>query len=79
MLIRKHDKHAFTKVVSILQFVQKEGGDALGPNQMGRENAQRKLVVQANVAGRVLGSVIGEIQDRVRNKLALPENWLGKF
>lgn len=47
----------------------------LGPNQIGRENAQRKLVVQANVAGRDLGSVIGDIQDRVRDNLDLPQNY----
>lgn len=44
----------------------------MGPNQIGRENAQRKLVVQANVAGRDLGSVISDIQDRVGENLSLP-------
>lgn len=47
----------------------------LGPNQIGRENAQRKLVVQANVAGRDLGSVIGDIQSRVAANLNLPPNY----
>lgn len=44
----------------------------LGPNQIGREDSQRKLVVQANVAGRDLGGVIAEIQKRVQDNVALP-------
>lgn len=36
-----------------------------GPNQILRENAQRRLVVQCNIAGRDLGSVIGDIQRAV--------------
>lgn len=47
----------------------------LGPNQIGRENAQRKLVVQANVSGRDLGSVIAEIQDRVAKNISLPPDY----
>lgn len=47
----------------------------LGPNQIGRENAQRKLVVQANVSGRDLGSVIAEIQDRVVRNIAIPPDY----
>lgn len=74
MLIRKYAKDSSAKVVSILQFVQKGRWDALGPNQIGRENVQRNFVMQ-HVASRDLGSVIGEIQDRVRNKLASPEHY----
>ncbi|MGC9452383.1 MAG: efflux RND transporter permease subunit [Oceanipulchritudo sp.] len=47
----------------------------LGPNQIGRENAQRKLVVQANVAGRDLGGVIDDIQERVQQNVGLPQNY----
>lgn len=47
----------------------------LGPNQIGRENAQRKLVVQANVAKRALGSVIGDIQTKVNDNLDLPQGY----
>ena len=47
----------------------------LGPNQIGRENAQRKLVVQANTAGRDLGSVIADIQSRIDASLELPQNY----
>lgn len=36
-----------------------------GPNQILRENSQRRLVVQCNVSGRDLGSTVDEIRARV--------------
>lgn len=51
----------------------------MGPNQIGRENAQRKLVVQANVAGRDLGSVIADIQSRVGNNVAFPAGYYVEY
>jgi len=36
-----------------------------GPNTISRENVQRKIVVQANVAGRDLGSVVREVRQAV--------------
>ncbi|MDQ8198244.1 efflux RND transporter permease subunit [Pelagicoccus enzymogenes] len=51
----------------------------MGPNQIGRENAQRKLVVQANVAGRDLGSVIADIQNRVGNNVAFPAGYYVEY
>lgn len=44
-----------------------------GPNTINRENAQRKIVVSANVAGRDLRSVVNEIQDNLDNNIQLPE------
>ena len=40
-------------------------GEASGPNQIVRENAQRRIVVSANVAGRDLGAVVRDIQAAV--------------
>ena len=37
-----------------------------GPNTISRENVQRKIVVQANVAGRDLGSTVADIRERGR-------------
>jgi CzcA family heavy metal efflux pump len=46
-----------------------------GPNTISRENVQRKLVVQANVAGRDLGSVIDEIRRRIEDNLTIPAGY----
>jgi CzcA family heavy metal efflux pump len=41
-----------------------------GPNQILRENAQRRIVVQCNIAGRDLGSVTADIQRAVGSAVA---------
>lgn len=46
-----------------------------GPNFVMRENAQRRLVVQCNVAGRDLRSVVNDIQSRVAEAVALPQGY----
>ena len=46
-----------------------------GPNAISRENVQRKIVVQANVAGRDLGSTVAEIRRRVRDQVTLPAGY----
>jgi Cu/Ag efflux pump CusA len=46
-----------------------------GPNAVSRENVQRKIVVQANVAGRDLGSVVSDIRKAVGEKVALPAGY----
>ncbi|MER3427515.1 MAG: CusA/CzcA family heavy metal efflux RND transporter [Pyrinomonas sp.] len=50
-----------------------------GPNQILRENAQRRIVVSANVAGRDLGSVVRDIQDRVRRQVQLPPGYFIEY
>jgi copper/silver efflux system protein len=42
-----------------------------GPNTISRENVQRKIVVQANVAGRDLGSTVADIQRAVAQEVSL--------
>ncbi|MBC7926270.1 MAG: efflux RND transporter permease subunit, partial [Bryobacteraceae bacterium] len=53
-----------------------------GPEVVSRENAQRRIVVQANVRGRDLGSFVAEAQSRMAS-LALPAGysveWGGQF
>lgn len=46
-----------------------------GPNTVNRENAQRKIVVSANVAGRDLRSVVNDIQENVDKNIPLPEGY----
>lgn len=56
---------------------------AEGPNQISRENAKRRIVVQANVRGRDLGSFVAEAQERIDDAVELPEGyyleWGGQF
>ena len=56
---------------------------AEGPNQISRENGKRRVVVQANVRGRDLGSFVAEAQRRVGAEVALPAgywiSWGGQF
>jgi CzcA family heavy metal efflux pump len=46
-----------------------------GPNFIMRENVQRRIVVQSNVSGRDLRSVVNDIQARVGKNVKLPEGY----
>lgn len=54
-----------------------------GPNQIGRENGKRRVVVQANARGRDIGSIVAEAQARVAAEVQLPPGyyitWGGQF
>ncbi len=51
--------------------------EVAGPTQINREKNQRRWVVQGNVRGRDLGSVVRDIQDIVRAEVELPDGyWL---
>ena len=52
---------------------------AKGPNSISRENAQRKIVVQANVAGRDLRSVFDEVRQRIDGGVKLPEGYFIEY
>ncbi len=49
--------------------------EANGPNQINRENGQRRIVISANTSGRDLGGVVSEIQKTVKDKVPLPEGY----
>jgi CzcA family heavy metal efflux pump len=46
-----------------------------GPNYISRENVQRKIVVQANVAGRDLLSVVDDIKTKIAESVDLPQGY----
>ncbi len=46
-----------------------------GPNEIGRENVQRKLVVSCNVAGRDVGGVVRDLQTAVTRDVRLPTGY----
>lgn len=49
--------------------------ESKGPNMIARENAQRRIVVSCNVAGRDLGSVIADLQRKIGSQIALPTGY----
>ena len=48
---------------------------ALGPNTIGRENVQRRIVVSCNVAGRALQDVVHDMQQQVTTHVSLPQGY----
>ncbi|MEJ7862744.1 MAG: efflux RND transporter permease subunit [Pyrinomonadaceae bacterium] len=50
-----------------------------GPNQILRENTKRRIVVSANTGGRDLGSVVGDMQQRVAAQVSLPPGYFVEF
>ncbi|MCX8214767.1 MAG: efflux RND transporter permease subunit, partial [SAR202 cluster bacterium] len=50
-----------------------------GPNRVSRENGQRKIVVQANVSGGDLRSVVDVIESRLRSEMSFPEGYYVEY
>jgi Cu/Ag efflux pump CusA len=49
--------------------------EAMGPNMINRENAQRRIYVSANAAGRDLVGVVNDARAAVAEKVVLPEGY----
>jgi cobalt-zinc-cadmium resistance protein CzcA len=47
----------------------------MGPNQISRENAKRRIVVSANVRGRDLGSFVSELQTTIAQDVEIPAGY----
>jgi CzcA family heavy metal efflux pump len=50
-----------------------------GPNTLNRENVQRRIIVQANVADRDLGSVIEDVRSAIGQKVQLPQGYYVQY
>lgn len=54
-----------------------------GPNQISRENGKRRVVIQANVRGRDIGSFVKDAQGAIETKVKIPAGywleWGGQF
>nr|MBA2339548.1 efflux RND transporter permease subunit [Pyrinomonadaceae bacterium] len=50
-----------------------------GPNQVLRENTQRRIVVSSNTAGRDLGSIVKDMQQRIKAQVQLPEGYFIEY
>ncbi len=46
-----------------------------GPPQIRRDDVQRRVVIQANVEGRDMGSVVKELDDRIAREVKLPPGY----
>ncbi len=51
----------------------------MGANVVNREDVSRLIVVSANVAGRDLGSVVGDIQSQINQKIKLPNGYFIQY
>ena len=50
-----------------------------GPNRISRENVQRKIVVQANVSGRDLRSVVDEMKGNIEKNIKFAQGYYVEF
>ncbi len=53
--------------------------ETTGPNEIYRENGQRRIVISGNVSGRDLGGLVADIQRAVKEKVPLPEGYFVMF
>ena len=51
----------------------------IGPIQINREKNQRRWIVQGNIRGRDMGSVVADIQQRVAEKIELPPGYTVEY
>jgi CzcA family heavy metal efflux pump len=51
----------------------------LGPNSISREDVQRTIVVQSNVAGRDVGSVVEDLRQQVEETIDLPAGYVVEY
>jgi heavy metal efflux system protein len=49
--------------------------EVIGPIQINREKNQRRWVIQGNIRGRDMGSVIADIKERIADKIELPPGY----
>lgn len=50
-----------------------------GPNQINRENAQRRIVVSANSSDRDLDSLVKEVQQRINTQVKMPDGYFVEY
>ena len=53
--------------------------ESQGPNQINRENAQRRIVVSANSSGRDLDSLVTEVQSRIQKQVQIPDGYFVQY
>jgi CzcA family heavy metal efflux pump len=56
-----------------------EISEGVGPNAVNRENARRRIVIRCNTQDRDLASAVAEIQQRVKERVAMPEGYFVEY
>jgi cobalt-zinc-cadmium resistance protein CzcA len=78
MASQTHSAHTFVPLEAVATLKT-----TTGPNQIGRENGKRRVVVTANVRGRDIGSFVAEAQQRMTADVQIPAgywtSWGGEF
>lgn len=53
--------------------------EGVGPNAINRENARRRIVIRCNTQDRDLASTVAEIQQRVKQRVEMPEGYFVEY
>jgi CzcA family heavy metal efflux pump len=53
--------------------------EGVGPNAINRENARRRIVIRCNTQGRDLASAVAEIQQRIKERVEMPEGYFVEY
>ncbi len=53
--------------------------EAEGPNQINRENTQRRIVISANSSGRDLDSLVKELETKIKSQVMIPDGYYIHF
>ena len=61
------------QIIPLSQVAKVDFGN--GPNTINRENVSRLIVIAANVQGRDVGSVVGDIRAKVKQSVQLPQGY----
>ena len=61
------------QIIPLSQVAKVDFGN--GPNTINRENVSRLIVISANVQGRDVGSVVGDIRAKVKQSVQLPQGY----
>lgn len=56
-----------------------EISEGVGPNAVNRENARRRIVIRCNTQDRDLASAVAEIQQRVKDRVEMPEGYFVEY
>jgi CzcA family heavy metal efflux pump len=54
-------------------------GEGVGPNAINRENARRRIVIRCNTENRDLASAVVEIQQRIKDRVEMPEGYFPEY